>query len=63
MIVDKPPYSVDPKSMELAQYFLSNLEGHEASEDQEWDLANVIQQAVEGWFVDGSAPKIKGNES
>lgn len=57
--INKPPYSVDPKSMELAQHFLSNLEGDEASEDMEWDLANVIQQAVEGWFVDGSPPKIR----
>ena len=43
--------SVDPKVMELAEHFLSDLEGDEASEDQQWDLANVIQQAVEEWFT------------
>jgi hypothetical protein len=47
--------SVDPKSFELAEHFLSDLEGDEASEDQKWELAKVIQDAVEGWF-EGKEP-------
>lgn len=43
-------FSVDDKSFELAEHFLSDLEGDEASEDQKWELAKVIQDAVEGWF-------------
>jgi hypothetical protein len=31
------------------------LEGDEASEDQKWELAGVIQDAVEGWF-EGKEP-------
>ena len=38
---------VDPKSFDLAEHFLQD-EQH--TEDQKWDLADVIQQAVEGWF-------------
>ena len=44
---------VDPKSFELAEHFLSGLEGDEPTEDQKWELADVIQQAVEGWFEHG----------
>jgi hypothetical protein len=43
--------NVDPKSFELAEHFLSDLEGDEASDDQKWELAKVIQDAVEDWFV------------
>ena len=50
--MDRP--LVDPKVFELAEHFLSDTDtGDEASEDREWDLANVIQNAVEDWF-DGS---------
>ena len=49
---DKRPL-VDPKVFELAEHFLSDLEGDEASEDQKWQLAKVIQDAVEGWFEHG----------
>jgi hypothetical protein len=45
--------AVDSKSFELAEHFLSSLEGDEASEDQKWELAAVIQEAVEGWFENG----------
>lgn len=45
--------AVDEKSFELAEHFLSDLEGDEASEDQKWELAKVIQDAVEGWFEGG----------
>lgn len=41
---------VDERSFELAEHFLSELEGDEASEDQKWELADCIQSAVEGWF-------------
>lgn len=41
---------VDERSFELAEHFLSDLEGDEASEDQKWELASVIQRAVEDWF-------------
>jgi len=41
---------VDEKSFELAEHFLSDLEGDEASEDQKWQLADCIQKAVEDWF-------------
>lgn len=47
--------NVDEKSFELAEHFLSDLEGDEASEDQKWELAGVIQQAVEDWF-EGTQP-------
>lgn len=50
---DKRPL-VDPKAFELAEHFLSDLEGDEASEDQKWELAKVIQDAVEGWFEHGT---------
>ena len=49
--------AVDEKSFELAEHFLSGLEGDEASEDQKWQLAEVIQTAVEDWFVDGRPPE------
>lgn len=49
--MDRP--LVDPKSFELAEHFLSNLEGDEADEDMKWRLAKVIQDAVEGWFEHG----------
>ena len=52
--------SVDPKSYELAEYFLSDLEGDEASEDQVWQLAGEIQQAVEDWFENGSSSRESG---
>jgi hypothetical protein len=45
---------VDEKSFALAEYFLSNLEGDEASEDQKWQLAKVIQDAIEDWFEHGA---------
>jgi hypothetical protein len=45
---------VDPKSFELADYFLSDLEGDKADEDMKWRLAKVIQDAVEGWFEHGA---------
>jgi len=38
---------VDEKSFELAEHFLQD-EPHD--EDDVWDLAEVIQQAVEDWF-------------
>jgi hypothetical protein len=41
---------VDVKSYELAEHFLSDLEGDEASEAQTRELAQVIQEAIEGWF-------------
>lgn len=43
-------FSVDAKSYELAEHFLSNLEGDEASEPQRRELAQRIQDAVEDWF-------------
>lgn len=49
---DKRPL-VDPKAFELAEHFLSDFEGDEAGEDQKWQLAKVIQDAVEGWFEHG----------
>jgi hypothetical protein len=48
---DKRPL-VDPKVFELAEHFLSDL-GGEVSKDQKWQLAKVIQDAVEGWFEHG----------
>lgn len=45
---------VDPKAFDLAEHFLSDLEGDEASEDQKWQLAGVIQDAVENWLEHGS---------
>lgn len=52
--MNKPPYLVDEKVCDLAEHFLSDTDaGDEASEDRQWDLANVIQNAVEDWF-DGS---------
>lgn len=47
--------AVDPKSFELAEHFLSGLEGDEATEDQKWQLAKAIQDAVESWF-EGEEP-------
>lgn len=49
-----PKYLVDPKVFELAEHFLSDLEGDEASEEQKWELAKDIQDAVESWFEFGS---------
>ena len=49
MVIKQRPL-VDEKSFALAEHLLSDLEGDEASEDQTWDLAKVIQDAVEGWF-------------
>lgn len=43
--------SVDEKSFELAEHFLSDLEGDEATADDKWSLAKAIQDAVETWFV------------
>lgn len=53
--MNTPKYLVDPKVFELAEHFLSDLEGDEASEDQKWELAKDIQDAVESWFEHGSA--------
>ena len=36
--------AVDPKSYELAEYFLSDLEGDAATEDQILELADVISE-------------------
>lgn len=47
--------TVDPKSFELAEHFLSDQEWHDATEAQKWELALVIQKAVEDW-LDGHAP-------
>lgn len=44
---------VDEKSFDLAVHFLSSMEGDDPTEDQKWELAGVIQQAVEGWFENG----------
>lgn len=49
---DKRPL-VDPKAFELAEHFLSDLEGDTASEDQKWELAGIIQDAAEGWIEHG----------
>jgi hypothetical protein len=38
---------VDPKSFELAEYFLPD----DASEQRKWDLAEIIQTTVETWMV------------
>lgn len=43
--------SVDEKSFELAEHFLSDLEGDEPTTDDKWSLAKAIQDAVETWFV------------
>lgn len=37
---------VDPKTYELAEYFLQDITH---TEDEVWDLARVIQQAIEDW--------------
>lgn len=66
--MDRP--LVDPKVFELAQYFLSDTDtGDEASEDREWDLAQVIQMSIEDWFEDSTlqrggsaAPESQGIE-
>ena len=47
--------SVDEKSFELAEHFLSDLEGDQPTEEQKWELAKVIQDAVEGW-LEGRTP-------
>jgi hypothetical protein len=52
--MNRPKYLVDPKSMELAEHFLSSLEGDEPTEDNKWELAKAIQDAVEGWFDRGT---------
>ena len=39
--------SVDERSLDLADHFLQD-ETH--TEGDRWDLAKVIQQAVEDWF-------------
>jgi hypothetical protein len=41
--------SVDPKSYELAEYFLASHKT--ASEQSKMDLARNIQESVENWFV------------
>lgn len=44
---------VDPKSFELAGHFLQEgfgAPGIDDKEAQQWELAKVIQDAVEGWF-------------
>lgn len=41
-------YLVDPKSYELAEYFLDNKI---YSDMQRFTLAKAIQEAVDGWFV------------
>jgi len=38
---------VDPKSFEVAEYFLPD----DASEQRKWDLAAFIQDAVENWLI------------
>jgi hypothetical protein len=45
---------VDPECFALAEHFLSDLEGDEATEAQRWQLAKEIQDAIEAWF-DGRA--------
>lgn len=42
-----PPFLVDEKSYELAEHFLSDAE---PEEDDVWNLAHAIQEAVEDWF-------------
>lgn len=49
-----PPFLVDPECFALAEHFLQDLEGDEASDDQRWQLAKAIQDAVEDWFESGS---------
>lgn len=53
--VDRPV--VDAKSFELAEFFLCDLEGDEATEDQKWQLAAAIQDAVEEWFKGEAMPE------
>lgn len=38
---------MDERSFALAEHFLQD---HPHTEDQKWDLADQIQQCVEGWF-------------
>jgi hypothetical protein len=38
---------VDPLAYDLAEYFLPA----DAAEERKWDLAEVIQDAVEAWFT------------
>ena len=40
--------NVDQKSFDLAEYFL--VDEPQDSEDEKWELAGVIQQAVEDWI-------------
>jgi hypothetical protein len=56
---DKRPL-VDPKAFELAEHFLIDLEGDEATEDQKWELAGVIQDAVESWCEHGATQDREG---
>ena len=41
---------VDPMCFDLAQHFLPDAEGY--SDDQRWDLAKTIQEAVEDWCLE-----------
>lgn len=41
-----PPFLVDEKSYDLAEHFLHG----EGEEDDVWNLAHAIQEAVEDWF-------------
>lgn len=50
-----PRALVDPECFALAEHFLSDLEGDEATEAQRWQLAKAIQDAVEVWFEHGES--------
>ncbi len=41
---------VDPKVYALAEHFLSDMDGDHAGEEMTWELAKVIQAAVESWL-------------
>lgn len=45
---------VDVHSFELAEHFLNDAGN--ATEDNKWSLAEVIQTAVEDWFSDNQCP-------
>jgi hypothetical protein len=50
---------VDPKSFELAEYFLPD----DASEQRKWDLAELIQTTVETWMVYLDNPRAKETQT
>lgn len=64
-IGNKTRPDVDPKSFELAEAFLSDYatagftleEAAEKMEDAKWQLADVIQDVIEGWLAGAVAEK------